>query len=124
MANKWNISLFCGLIFLVFSSNTFYQILSNITKLTFNNCPTYELMLISSILFALTLRLSMTHNAKNIDKWRYTYYTWYMFIFVNNPLTYKLINSLFNSYITKYNCGIIFNTLLFIIILRYSMELE
>ena len=85
-------------------------------------------MLINSILFGLFLRLMMRHNAKSIDKWRYTYYTWYMFIFLNNPLTYNLVNNILNLGTAEGNCptnfGLYVHTLLFTIILRYSMDLE
>jgi len=127
-SKKWGISVYCGILFLLFSSNQFYQIISNIFNIEFNGCPSYKLMLINSILFALFLRLMMRHNAKSIDKWRYTYYTWYMFIFLNNPLTYNLIDNLLNLGTAEGNCptnlGLYVHTILFIVVLRYSMYLE
>ncbi len=129
---KWNISIYCGFIFFLFSSNSFYKNLSKVLNLEYNNCPSYELMLISSVLFALLLRYMMKHKGASIDKWRYTYYTWYMFIFLNNPLTYNLLNNLFSKYLNLNtadgNCpkviGLYVHTILFTIFLRYSMDLE
>ena len=125
---KWNISIYCGVLFLFFSSNFFYQLISQILNIEYNGCPTYLLMLISSVLFGLFLRVMMKHNGKSIDKWRYTYYTWYMFVFFNNPLTYNLVNNIFDLNTAKGNCptnlGLYLHTILFIIVLRYSMDLE
>ncbi len=127
-SRKWGISIYCGILFLIFSSNQFYQIISNIFSIEFNGCPSYKLMLINSILFGLFLRLMMRHNAKSIDKWRYSYYTWYMFVFLNNPLTYNLVNNIFGFGTAEGNCptnlGLYVHTILFTIVLRYSMDLE
>ena len=127
---KWKISVYCGLMFLFFSSNFFYKNLSNLFNIDYDGCPSYTIMLISSVLFGLFLRWSMKHDAKSIDKWRYTYYTWYMFVFLNNPLMYNFVDNIIGKYIdtANANCptqiGIYLHTVLFIIILRYSMDLE
>ena len=131
-SQKWYISIYCGVLFIIFSSDTFYRMLSKFLEIEYDGCPSYSLMLISSILFGIFLRYMMKHKAPSIDKWRYTYYTWYMFIFLNNPLTYNLVNNFLEKNVNIIssigNCptkvGLTLHTALFIIILRYSMDLE
>jgi hypothetical protein len=127
---KWQISIYCGLVFLLFSSDIFYKNLSNLLNIKYDGCPSYSIMLISSVLFGLLLRWNMKHEGKSIDKWRYTYYTWYMFVFFNNPLMYNMVDNIIGKYIdtANGNCptklGNYLHTILFIIVLRYSMDLE
>jgi hypothetical protein len=72
----------------------------------------------------------MKGNYDNLDKWRYTYYTWFMFIFLNNPLTYNLVDGFLHNYIdvANGNCptqlGVYVHAIVFIIMLRFSMNLE
>tara|TARA_B100000524_G_scaffold329220_1_gene214350 strand:- start:58 stop:483 length:426 start_codon:yes stop_codon:yes gene_type:complete len=127
---KWKISFYCGLLFIVFSSDLLYRNVSEFLKIPFDGCPTYLQMLINSALFGLTLRLFMKGNYDNLDKWRYTYYTWFMFIFLNNPLTYNLVDGFLHNYIdvANGNCptqlGVYVHAIVFIIMLRFSMNLE
>ena len=127
---KWKISFYCGLLFIVFSSDLLYRNISEFLNIPFNGCPTYLQMLINSVLFGLTLRLFMKGNYDDLDKWRYTYYTWFMFIFLNNPLTYNLVDGFLHNYIdvANGNCptqlGVYVHAIVFIIMLRFSMNLE
>ena len=67
----------------------------------------------------------------NQDKWRYTLYTTIIFLLVVNPQTYKLVNSLIGNTFKiadSAGCptinGILVHSLVFTLLLRYSMDLN
>lgn len=67
----------------------------------------------------------------NIKKWQITLFSTFIFIIIINPYTYNLTNSLLQNTIGQLsnngcptNLGIIIHTIVFALIVRYSMDLD
>ena len=64
-------------------------------------------------------------------KWEITIFSTFIFLLVSSPFTYKLTNFLFGKIIgptSIYSCptlvGIILHTIVYILLIRYSMDLK
>tara|TARA_B100001093_G_C26712272_1_gene963955 strand:- start:295 stop:531 length:237 start_codon:yes stop_codon:yes gene_type:complete len=77
------------------------------------------------------MKIEKDEDLTNFDKWKYTILTTIIFIIITNPITYKITNAIlkpiFGPLIIK-DCptpiGIAIHTIVFILILRYIMELK
>lgn len=65
------------------------------------------------------------------QKWRISMFSAVLFLLVVNPLTYKLTNQLLSGFIGPIsingcptNNGIILHTIVFILLVRYSMDID
>ena len=137
--NKWRISIFVALLFLIIVNPILYKLVDMVFGKLFRvansqGCPTYPGFLLHALVFFLLLRVSMNvENSKltNLEKWRYSFYTLLIFLFVANPLTYKLTDDIFgkvfkvaNSNGCATSSGMVLHSLVFLFILRFAMDLE
>jgi len=65
----------------------------------------------------------------SMDKWRYSFYSLFIFFLVSNPYTYKITNSLSPIKTTlSLGCptffGLCLHGLVFLLIIRYIMDLN
>lgn len=74
----------------------------------------------------------MGDSLHSSDKWRFTLYTVLVAIFVFNPWTYKLVNSLLSGFLgsiaNNVGCpttvGFVVHMVVFTLIIRYLMDLR
>lgn len=68
---------------------------------------------------------------ENIDKWRYSIYTAIVFLLIANPLTYRLVNKILQTFVItadKYGSptmsGLLIHASVFTLIIRIMMEMD
>lgn len=67
-----------------------------------------------------------------LEKWKYTLFTTVIFLVVINPVTYQLVNKLFRNLVgticDSAGCptttGILVHTVIFTLLVRYTMDLN
>tara|TARA_A100001015_G_C15023094_1_gene729028 strand:- start:80 stop:316 length:237 start_codon:yes stop_codon:yes gene_type:complete len=77
------------------------------------------------------MKIKKDEDLTNFDKWKYTILTTIIFIIITNPITYKITNAILKPILGPLiikDCpteiGLAIHTIVFILILRYIMELK
>lgn len=85
-----------------------------------------------SVRIIYTMASNCLNKPTSSDKWRFTFYTVVIFLLVINPYTYILVNKILGKVIGKIadasgcptTLGLIVHTVVFALIVRYTMDLD
>jgi hypothetical protein len=73
----------------------------------------------------------MALSPSSIQKWRISIFSAFIFLLVVNPYTYSITNKIFSKFIgtvSRNGCpttvGLILHTIVYILLIRYSMDLN
>jgi hypothetical protein len=121
--DKLKISIGSGIMFALMSSPWILSLLGNTVINTTSNCLTDNGIIIQMLIFGVLTYLTM-YNSKldTLTKISHTTYGSLIFYFVANPATYRVLSSLFGSWISNINgCptnqGILLHSIVYIFML-------
>lgn len=143
--DKWTISIFSGLAFLLVASPYTYNITNSVTKrlglviADSNGCPNLAGILIHGVVFVMLLRLMMEGRTKahnclkpytSKDKWIVAMIGGLLFLLIGSPFLYEAVDSLTSSFGLKIadgnGCpnlsGLMLNSAVYVSVVRLLMR--
>lgn len=113
LQDKLYISIFSAFLFALVSSPYTYKLTNNVVNTYSNNCPTYNGILLHTLVFFILTFLSMWRsNESNELKLKFSIYGTLIFFFIASPAMFGLTGSIFGDSIAHQGCPTMWGVLL------------